>query len=94
MLNVVNVSSLRVSWTEPYSWPEYNILGYKVAVYSDSESFRSADINGTHSEYIFLAEHCMEFTIFLSAINSIGESEAATITGGLPIGEDCYYVKL
>ena len=93
VLNVVNVSSLRVSWTKPYSLPEYNILSYKVVIYSDGKIFRSADTNGTDSEYIFLAERCMEFTILLSAINSIGESEAATITGGLPIGEDYYYVN-
>ena len=95
VLNVVNVTTLRVSWMQPYSWPGYNILNYKIEIENQStgEKIHDAEyVNRTQHTFHFfsdmVAESCMELTIYLSAINAAGESEAAEISGGFPIGEE------
>ena len=99
VLNVVNVSTLQVSWTPPYSWPGYDILSYNIKIENqingDQIQYDTECVNHTECNFYFhsdiVAESCMALTVFLSAVNTAGESEAAAINGGFPIGEEYQY---
>ena len=81
-----------LSWTAPYSRPEFPITGYTVTItnYSSGETFNeifSAINNQTEYMYEFntIGNECYRIDLSVSANNSIGEGESSMIHSGHPI---------
>ena len=81
-----------LSWTAPYSWPEFPITGYTVTItdYSSGEIFNkifSTISNETQymHEFNTTGNDCYRFDLSVSANNSIGEGESSMIHSGHPV---------
>ena len=92
--------SFALSWSTPFTWPNFPILSYKVILtnYSSGEPTMNTtvlnmndssvvDNNREHHqiEYIGQGSHCYKLSFSVEASNSIGKGEPTTLHAGQPI---------
>jgi len=93
-LTAVSSSTIRLSWPQPFSWPEYPLAQYEIEsnhsqYFTPEEELpfmdqarREVDITKVDE-----LEECQAIEFSVRANNALADSETATIIGGFPIGE-------
>ena len=86
-----------LSWTAPYSWPEFPITGYTVTItdHSSGETLNkivSTISNQTEYMYEFntTGNECYRLDLSVSANNSLGKGESSMIHSGHPVIGNVY----
>ena len=92
-LDVVNATTLQLSWNPPFTWPEYKILYYTVRIEDRSSGITEGPVvlSPTDLTYTLTAsapvQHCAELRFNIIASNALGYSAPAVVAGGFPKGK-------
>ena len=87
-LEVVNTTSVRVSWEEPFTWELFPVLSYQVSVYNvSSGTYTNAyTLSGSQRSQVVTVESCSVLVLQVTASNREGMSVPGTITVEIPAG--------
>ena len=93
-LHVVDATTLRLSWEPPFTWPQYEILRYRVIMEngSNGDTLPPVILSPSDTTYIITAsapvQSCAELRFSVTAHSALGASTPAVVAGGFPIGEE------
>ena len=92
-LDVVNATTLQLSWDPPFTWPEYEILNYTVRMENRSSGITEGPVVLSPTDLTYTlttsapVQHCAKLRFNVTASNALGDSPPAVVTGGFPKGK-------
>ena len=88
-LTLVSFTKLLLIWEEPFTWPDHDVMEYRISQTVDSETSETSITSQTAYSYhsAEIQSFCQNITFRVSAVSDLGPGPAASLVAGFPIGE-------